>query len=199
MLSNLSDTRASLILRLRDAGDMAAWDEVVSVYRPLVFRMAQRQGLQMADAEDVVQEVFAAVARSIERWSAHPQRGRFRNWLLAITRNIAINVLTRRPFGAKGVGGDDAQKMLGQVAEHPLSSEFDIEYRREVYRWAASQVRQSVSQTSWDAFELTQVEGVPIAEVAAQLKMSVGSVYIARSRVMSRLREQAKSFEVSHE
>lgn len=199
MLPSPPETRASLILRLKDAADVAAWDEVVAIYGPLVFRMAQRQGLQAADADDVVQDVFAAVAKSVSAWVEQPRRGRFRGWLLGIARNIAINVLTRRPYGGVGHGGDNSIETLAKVPAPPgaLSSQFDLEYRREVYRWAAEQVRMSVSRGTWDAFHLTHVEGIPIADAAGQLGISVGSVYIARSRVMNRLRELAKQFEAS--
>lgn len=193
------ETRASLILRLKDAADVAAWDEVAAIYGPLVFRLAVRQGLQAADADDVVQEVFSAVASTVAKWVEQPQRGRFRSWLLAIARNIAINVLTRRPHGGVGRGGEDAIEELARLPAPigQLSSQFDLEYQREVYRWAAEQVREAVARVTWDAFHLTQMEGIPIADAARQLGISVGNVYIARSRVMSRLRELAKQFEVA--
>lgn len=199
MLPSPPETRASLILRLRDAADVAAWDEFVEIYGPLVFRVARRQGLQEADADDVVQQVFAAVAKSVCRWLEKSERGRFRSWLLRIARNIAINTLTRRPHGTIGTGGGNSQQTLADVPAPagPLSSQFDLEYRREVYRWAAEQVRESVATSTWDAFYLTHVEGVSIAEAAAQLGVNVGNVYIARSRTMSRLREFAKQFEVT--
>jgi RNA polymerase sigma-70 factor (ECF subfamily) len=192
------ETRASLILRLRNPADVAAWDEVVSVYGPLVFRMARRRGLQPADADDLVQEVFSAVARQVGDWVLRPDRGRFRAWLLQIARNIAVNLLTRKPFGAIGVGGDEAEGWLEEIPEQvdELSSQFDVEYRREVFRWAAEQVRESVARTTWQAFQLTHVEDVSIADAALQLGISVGNVYIARSRVMKRLRELAEKFEV---
>ena len=199
MIPSPPETRASLILRLRDAADVAAWDEVVAIYGPLVFRMAQRQGLQAADADDVVQEVFAAVAKSVGDWTEQPERGRFRGWLLGIARHIAINALSRRPKGAIGRGGPQPDPSLAEIPAPigELSTEFDLEYRREVYRWAAERVRQSVASVTWQAFHRTHVEGIPIAEVAAQLGISIGSVYIARSRVMSRLRALAKQLEVA--
>ena len=126
-------------------------------------------------------------SRLANGWS-DPNEGRFRGWLLGIARNIAINTLTRRPHGAIGTGGGESQQSLAEVPAPtgPLSSQFDLEYRREVYRWAAEQVRESVATNTWNAFHLTHVEGVSIAEAATQLGVDIGNVYIARSRVMSR-------------
>ncbi len=183
-------------MRLRDAADVAAWDEFVAVYGPLVQRLAMRQGLQAADAEDVVQQVFTAVAQSVHQWLERPQQHRFRGWLLTIARNIAIKTLTRRPKGGVGLGGDPGLHELA-APERDWSSHFDIEYRREVYRWAAEQVQNTVAPSTWTAFHLTHIDGVSIADAAEQLDMSVGNIYIARSRVISRLRELAKQFEVS--
>jgi RNA polymerase sigma-70 factor (ECF subfamily) len=185
-----------LILRLPNPADVAAWDEFVSVYGPSVYRVARGRGLQPADADDLVQEVFLAVAKQVGDWLLRPDRGRFRAWLLTIARNIAVNLLTRRSFGAIGAGGE-AEARLAEIPAQvdELSNQFDLEYRREVFRWAAERVRESVAGTTWQAFQLTQVAGVSIADAARQLGISVGNVYIARSRVMNRLRELADEFE----
>ena len=197
MIPSPPETRASLILRLPDAADVAAWDEVVSVYGPLVYRMGLRQGLQAADADDLVQEVFTAVARSVGDWLERSDRGKFRAWLLRIARNTAVNFLTRRRHRPLGDGGDDAQNRLDDIPapDSKLSGEFDLEYRREVFRWAADQVEEAVSHNTWQAFWLTHVDGRSIAEVAEHLGISTGNVYIGRSRVMSRLKELTKQFE----
>jgi len=171
MIPSPPDTRASLILRLPDAADAAAWDELMAIYGPLVFRLAARQGLQAADADDLVQNVFAAIARSVAEWLERPDRGKFRAWLLRIARNAAVNFLTRRVHGLLGTGDDKVVQMLAEIPapESQLSSEFDLEYRREVFRWAAEQVRDTVADTTWQAFWLTQMENPPIAEVAQRL------------------------------
>src|SRR5687768_14232325 len=76
------ETRASLILRLPNTADVVAWDEFVLEYGPLVYRVARRRGLQPADADGLVQEVFSAVAKQVGDWILRLDRGRFRAWLL---------------------------------------------------------------------------------------------------------------------
>jgi RNA polymerase sigma-70 factor, ECF subfamily len=197
MIPSPPDTRASLILRLPDAADAAAWDELVEIYGPLVYRMAVRQGLQSADADDLVQNVFAAIARSVAEWLERTDRGKFRAWLLRIARNAAVNFLTRRGHGSLGTGDERVAQLLAEIPapKSQLSSEFDLEYRREVFRWAAEQVRDTVADSTWQAFWLTQMENLPITEAAERLGISVGNVYIGRSRVMTRLKELVKQFE----
>jgi RNA polymerase sigma factor (sigma-70 family) len=196
-MPSLPETRASLILRLPNAADAQAWDDFVALYAPLVYRLARRQGCQPADADDVVQEVLVAVARSVEDWLARPDRGLFRAWLLRIARNLAINSLIRRKHQPVGAGNSDVARLL---LLHPdvngdAASQFDLEYRRELFRWAAEKVREEITERTWQAFWLSTVAEQPIAATAEQLKMSIGSVYIARSRVMARLREVVRGSE----
>lgn len=202
-MHRIPDTRASLLVRLPDARDAAAWDELLAIYGPLVYRLGRSRGLQPSDADDLVQEVFAAVARSVEAWLANERRGPFRAWLLTISRNTAVNLLTRskhRPFatlnrvGEQPVGLRDAD-----IAVEPdLAREFDIEYQRERFLWAADQVRAIVAPKTWRAFWATAVEDRRVADVARELGMSEGSVYIARSRVMARLRECLRDEQNEH-
>lgn len=190
-----SDTRASLILRLCDAEDTAAWTEFTEIYVPVVLRLAQRHGLQLADAEDLVQEVLSAVARSVATWTANERRGKFRAWLYRIARNHAIDFLTRRKHRAWAAGGESAGYVLGSLEQQEeVTSEFNLEYRREVFRWASAQVQGTVSERTWRAFWMTSVLDQSVNEVGEQLQMSAGSVYIARSRVMKRLRALVKQY-----
>jgi RNA polymerase sigma-70 factor (ECF subfamily) len=196
-MTTLPETRASLLVRLPDSADVKAWDEFVAVYGPLVYRLARRHGLQPADADDLVQEVLSAIARSIEMWLANSERGLFRAWLFRIARNVAINFLTRRKHRPLGTGDSDVARLLQQHVDpnDDTSTEFELEYRREVFRWASDQVRAIVTEKNWQAFWLTTIDEQPIADVARQLGMSVGNAYIARSRIMARLRELVRRFE----
>ena len=189
------ETRPSLIVRLKNRADDEAWFEFSEIYRPLVFRLACRRGLQPADADDLVQQVLTSVARVIDRWEDDPHRARFRTWLARIATNAILNALTRRPRD-RGTGDSNFQDLLdAHPAEGPDSDLIRVEYRREVFRWAARQVRPEFQPETWDAFWLTAVEGRDVTDVSREQNRSAGSIYAARSRVMRRLREKVAEWE----
>ena len=189
-------TRASLILRLQNADDVAAWDEFAAIYGPVLYRVATSRGFQAADAENLTQEVFLAVANAVSTWLEREDRGRFRAWLLRIARNEAVDMLTERATRPLGRDGSEAEHILANLpARDELSSALDLEYERAVFRWAAEQVRDAVAEHTWDAFQLTSVEGLAVTEAAARLNTRPANIYFARSRVMSRIKKLVEQYE----
>ncbi len=190
-------TRASLLLRLRDPADDRAWVEFTDLYGPLIRRVARRGGLQDADAADLEQEVFRAVAGAIGRYDPDPARGSFRGWLLRIARNLLLNLLAARRRHPPAGGGTDVFALL-QAVPDPAgedSTVFEAEYRRRTFEWAAEQVRDEFRPATWQAFWRTAVGGEETAAVASDLGMSVGAVYVARSRVLARIRAKVEEVE----
>jgi RNA polymerase sigma factor (sigma-70 family) len=200
-MDEMPGTRPSLLVRLRDTTDERAWNEFTAIYGPLIHRLACRSGFQDADAADLVQEVLRAVAGAIDRWVPDPSRGPFRNWLFRIARNMMLNLVTRERRHPRGTGRDDIRSLLEtQPSPSTEDSElFELEYKRQVFRWAAEKVRGEFREPTWAAFWQTAVEGKKAQEVGHALGMSVGAVYMARSRVVARLREVVEQVEVESE
>ena len=110
-MSSAPETRPSLLIRVRDPADQAAWQEFVEIYRPVILRLAQHKGMQAADAEDIAQEVLAAVAKAVEQREHDPKRAKFRTWLHRVANNIILDALTRgKPD--RGAGGSSLQAAL---------------------------------------------------------------------------------------
>ncbi len=185
-------TRPSLLVRLRNPMDERAWAEFVEIYGPLIRQLAQRRGLQDADAADLVQEVFRAVAGAIERYDPDPARGTFRGWLSTIARNLIVNLLNAQRRHPRGTGDTEMQHLLEAQPSPNLeeSVQFDVEYQRRLLHWAAERIRDEFSRPAWEAFWKTGVEGRPPDEAARALGLTVGTVYQYKSRVVARLRRE---------
>lgn len=196
----LPETRESLLLQLRDPSDRLAWEEFVEIYRPVVYRIAVARGMQHADALDLVQTVFIAIAGSIGRWEKSEPSARFRHWLLRVAKNATINAITRRPPD-RAQAGSAAGELLAQcIAPDPkTASLIEFEYRRELYLRAAEQVRVDIQPDTWKAFEMTAIEGMSNEAAAQELGKSIGVIYAARSRVMKRLSNIVSETEGSYQ
>jgi RNA polymerase sigma-70 factor (ECF subfamily) len=190
-------TSASLLLRLRDRGDHAAWSRFVEVYRPLIHGFARKHGLQEADAADLAQEVLRAVARSVGRLDYDPRRGSFRGWLFTVVRNQLRDFRDRQRRQTPGSGSSGVQQLLNEQPTPPESpeEEWDREHERRLFTWAAEQVRPTVQAATWQAFWQTAVEGKSGQEVAQELGMTVAAVYLAKSRVMARLKQEIRQLQ----
>lgn len=187
-------TRASLLVRIRDASNATAWAEFVDLYAPLLHAYARRQGLQDSDAADLCQDILCNVLRSIGRLDYDRSRGTFRGWLLTVARNEIFRQ-ARRSHRARGSGDSQMQQILQQQPSPVADVQLDLEHQQRLFQWAAGRVRTQFRDKTWRAFWSNVVEDQPAEQVADSLGMSVGAVYIARSRVTSRIREEIAGIE----
>jgi len=190
-------TRASLLARLEDPEDSAAWRQFVELYGSLVYGFVRQRGLQDADAADLTQEVFLAVAQAAGRFKYDPKQGTFRGWLYGVTRNKLARFLQRRRLQPIGSGDTNCQQRLTEqpVQEPDPAEAWEQEFQRQLFRLAASQVEPNFAPKTWQAFWRTAVDGKSGATVAQELGLSVGAVYVARSRVLARLAEQIQQLQ----
>src|SRR6516164_4984469 len=187
-------TRPSLLVRLRDADDGDAWRQFVQLYAPLVYRYARRHQLQDADAADLTQEVLRSVHGGIGRLEYTPQLGSFRGWLFTLAHHRLCDFLTRRQRQAQASGGTTADELLHEIPA-PQEEAWNREYEQRLFAWAAEQARGEFKEKTWQAFWRTTVEAHPAGQVAKSLGISVGAVYIAKSRVQARLKQIVQQVE----
>ncbi len=187
-------TRASLLVRIRDRGDQTAWQEFVEVYSPVIYGFARKRGLQDADAADLMQDVLRSVSNAIGRLEYDPKQGSFRGWLFTITRNKVFNHLSARRGKARGTGDSGAQALL---SAHPddsptMDDGWELDYQRQIAALAMNELRTEFQEKTWEAFWRTAVEGESAGDVGRALGMSPGAVYVAKSRVLARLKVEVQ-------
>lgn len=188
-------TRASLLIRIRSKQDQAAWAEFVEIYVPLIYGYARKQGLQDADASDIAQDVMTSVNGAISRFDYDPKQGKFRGYLYTVTRN-QIGKLWKKNAGKAGTGNTAVHAMLDQTPAKADDEElWNEQHRWRLFQWASEKVRSEFAEATWQAFTLTSIENKKPQEVAEALGISVGAVYIAKSRVIKRIRELVQEVE----
>ena len=168
MISHHPLTNPRLLLQLRDPGNHVAWSRFVQVYEPLVCGYCLRRGLQEADARDIWQEVLASVCHAIGRFDYEPMRGRFRGWLLTVTRRKITDFYRRsrrwpEPWNRIASGKDfESGDYEEQLAE------WERAYHELAFRWAVSKLRPEVTERTWSAFVATAVDARDSGEVARE-------------------------------
>ena len=192
------NTRPSLLVRVRDSADSVAWNEFVHVYAPLIHAYGMKKGLQDADAADLAQDVLASVSKSINSFDYDSGRGSFRGWLFTVTLNRLRQLANKQQRQVRGSGESDMHAVL---REYPDAKSDEEEWNRQhearLFQWASEHVKNEVQSATWDAFWLTAVQHQSPNEVAKKLEMSVGTVYVAKSRVIAKIKERIESIEAS--
>ncbi|MDX1947947.1 MAG: sigma-70 family RNA polymerase sigma factor [Pirellulaceae bacterium] len=183
-------TSLSLIERVQSR-DPAAWRRLAGVYGPIVYQWAIAFGLQASDAADVTQEVFAAVAGHVADFRKDGVADSFRGWLYAITRNKVRDHFRRRADQPQAIGGETAQWQLEQIPNLPdVLENSPAGTAADLARRVLALIQTEFEPQTWQAFWQTTVASRPPADVAAELGLSLASVYQAKSRVLKYLRRE---------
>jgi RNA polymerase sigma-70 factor (ECF subfamily) len=186
-----TETSRTLLERVR-ADEPAAWDRLVGLYAPLVYRWCRRSGLPDQEIPDVFQDVFQSVAANLGSFRREHPGDTFRGWLRTITRNKVHDHFRRSGHEPGGAGGTEARLYFAQIADTRPEGDDSDEGRtdRGLFARALELIRGEFEERTWRAFWLTAVEGHTPADVASDLGMSPGAIRVAKSRVLRRLREE---------
>lgn len=187
----MDDTSASLLDRLRLEPDGDAWTRLVEIYSPLIRGWLVRQGLPPQECDDVVQDVMQVVIRRVPEFRRQ-RTGSFRAWLRTITVNCLRSFWKSRRGEPQGTGKSDFAQLLDQLADpqSEMSRLWDQEHDRHVSQRALAAIQPSFEERTWRAFQRVVIDGATADQAAAELAISVNAVFIAKSRVMSRLRRE---------
>jgi RNA polymerase sigma-70 factor (ECF subfamily) len=186
-------TRVSLLVQIRDGSNHAAWQEFVKLYGPIIYAFARERGLQDADAADLMQDVLRSVSSAIGRLDYDRAQGTFRGWLFTITRNKIFNFLSARRIRPQASGDSSTNRLLASQADgNDGDDAWETEYQRRLAALAMERVKSEFQEKTWRAFWLTAVEGAAAADVSRQLGLSPGAIYVAKSRVLARLKDEVE-------
>ena len=178
---------SSLLVRAR-ANDRTAWERLADLFTPVVYTWVRRGGVPEADAEDVVQDVFLEVSRGLNGFHRDQPGDTFGGWLRVLTRRRTCDYHRRGHLA--GAGGSTARVLLEQVPDTLVDTDPTDDPTAEVVRRGLDLIRDEFEPRTWQAFQAVAVAERPAADVAAELGLSVGAVYMAKSRVLKRLRAE---------
>ena len=189
----MDETRQSLLLRAQ-TGEENAWKDLTDLYRPLILGWLNRQGVPARDQEDLSQDVLLSVVKHLPGFQHSGHRGAFRSWLRTIVCSRTADYWRTIDVGTQAVGGSVATAALQQIADpdSELNRQWDEEHDRYVIHCLLDMVEEEFEPITLRAFRRLALDGVSGAEAAQELGLSVAAVYVAKSRVLQRIRELAE-------
>jgi RNA polymerase sigma factor (sigma-70 family) len=189
----MDQTRQSLLLRVQN-GEPNAWKDLTDLYRPLIFGWLNRQGAPAADLEDLSQDVLLSVVKHLPGFQHTGQRGAFRAWLRTIVCSRTADYWRALDARTLATGGSGAAAALQQITDpdSKLNRQWDEEHDRYVLRRLLDLVEEEFEPLTLRAFRRVSLDGVSGAEAAQELGMSVAAVYMGKSRVLARIRQEAE-------
>jgi RNA polymerase sigma-70 factor (ECF subfamily) len=192
----LPTTRLSLLNQLRhDPSDQAGWDEFVERYGRHIYRWCRQWKLQDADAEDVTQNILVKLNQKLRAFAYDPSRS-FRGWLKTVAHHAWRDFEDSRRQVRPAANDSHAESLiLSLEAREDLTHRLEEAFDLELLELATMRVRLRVAPHTWEAFRMLALEGLPVGEVAAKVRMQVAMVYVAKSKVQKMLQEEIAKLE----
>jgi RNA polymerase sigma-70 factor, ECF subfamily len=193
-VSNSKETGSTLgssLLEQAQFGDTSAFDRITQLYKGLVYVWCRSKGLSPEDSEDLVQQVFLTVFKSIKSFSKLKPEDSFRKWLRAIAHNKIVDHFRKNKFREKAFGGEENLEIAISCTLEDADDQASLKKEDAIlYEEALKMMQSTFSPRDCRAFILIHVDGMTPRDAAQALGMSVNSVYIAKSRIKKRLREE---------
>jgi RNA polymerase sigma factor (sigma-70 family) len=186
--TQLDTTRASLLLRVRNPSDNAAWSQFDEIYRPMLHRFGRTAGLNETDAEDVVQQCMISISEHIRSFDYDPSIGRFKGWLRTLVNNRIRSIRRARPINLAKTG--DFQK--AQEREPLPEDAFEELWRQQHLRHALFQIRDEVEDSSFEAYRRYVMNGEPVSAVCEALHLNRNQLYAIKFRITRKLHARVK-------
>src|SRR5262245_2193450 len=189
----MDQTRQSLLLRAQ-TGEENAWKDLTDLYRPLIIGWLNRQGVPARDLDDLSQDILLSVVKHLPTFEHSGRRGAFRSWLRTIVCSRTTDYWRAIDAGTQAQGGSGATAALQQLADpaSDLNRQWEEEHDRYVLNCLLDLVEAEFEPATMQAFRRLTLEGASGAEAAQELGLSVGAVYVAKSRVLQRIRQEAE-------
>jgi RNA polymerase sigma factor (sigma-70 family) len=181
------------LLQRAGAGAVDAWARLDRLYRPFLLKWFLAHGVPPTDAEDLTQEVMAAAFQELRAFAHSGQVGAFRTWLRRACLHRLLGYRRARTLRGAPVGGTEFQAQMHEVAGpgHDPAAAWDREHDREILRRLFEDLAADFEEKTLRAFRRLAFDGLTAPQVAAEMGLTVGAVYIVKSRVLRRLREKA--------
>ena len=189
----MDETRQSLLLRAQ-IGETSAWKDLTDLYRPLILGWLDRQGVPAGDLDDLSQEVLLSVVKHLPTFQHSGRRGAFRAWLRTIVCRRTADYWRAIDADTQASGGSGATAALQEIADpdSALNRQWDQEHDRYVIHCLLDLIEVEFEPATRRAFRRLALDKASGAEVAEELGMSVAAVYVAKSRVLQRIRQEAE-------
>ena len=189
-------TTTQVLEELRVSNDAPAWQGFHEHFHAVVVNFAKHMGLSVTDAEDAAQETMLAFVKAFRGGKYDREKGRLSGWLFGVAKHVILNFRRRQPLEqlmADKTTGTSFWDMIQD--DHNIKLSWEIEWRQMVLTRCLEQVRKEFDPRVFNAFELYALGQIAVDKVAQQFEMSPNAVYIAKCRVLSRLRELEQQFE----